>query len=432
MELQTRRRMAKSSTEQEGKSERRSSAFSSSSMSPAQQYHPNPNSEHHDGSDIEQAVFSLSSPASRSSYNPLARSSRRSSQKVHQLIGLQLDVMDNQMVPKASVSPGLPSTRSEPRMTDDYGVPDYCLVPVLEADDDKHSSRGSSWGPMSPEANAIPAPLNIHKSLGDENHKRTDVLSESFLDMDLDDDVVPTWESPHGQFSGVGAAGEYHRFTADLATRHSQHSQQLCGDSVIPSTASSKKKRSSLGLSFSAATLFSRRRERSDSVHYPTSSMGPEQAQQAPPKPPRRSPADFMAGPAYLSSPSSFASPRLPIDVAPPRPPPAPPLRSAWDSDSESDEIPAMSTLRDWFTHRASEEMKSQRRMSSASRINADRQFQVPRLGEGRELLARRQEREKQIKREKAAKRREARQGDFKKSFAMIPKEFGFSSSRFT
>ncbi|KAG5986735.1 hypothetical protein E4U54_005279 [Claviceps lovelessii] len=429
MQLQTPGRMTELSTEQGGQSEYRSSAFRMSSTPSTQQYHHH----HDDDSDIDNAIFSIASAAPRSNYNPLARSSRRSSQKVHQLIGLQVDVMDNQVAPVANVSPDSSSIRSGPKTTDDHGVPDYCLVPVLEADDDKHSSRGSSWGPMSPETDAIPAPLNIHKPFSDESYKSTDGLSESFLHMDLDDDILLPWELAHGQFVDVGAAGEYHRFTADLASRHSRHSRELSSDGVSPPTASSKKKRSSLGLAFSPATLFSRRRERSDSVHSPSSSMGLERAQQQEPrKTSRQFSADFIAGPAYPSL-SALASPRLPIDVAPPRPPPAPPLRSAWDSDSESDEVPVMSSLKDWFAHRATEEVRGQRRISSASRINSDGQVHhVPRLREGRGLLARRQEREKQIKQEKAAKRREARQGEFKKSLAMIPKEFGFSSSRFT
>ncbi|KAG5929880.1 hypothetical protein E4U42_004072 [Claviceps africana] len=439
VEHQSQGQMVELSAGKEAKSEHRSSAFSTSSMPSMQQYRRHDD----DDSDADASILSTASPAPRSSYKPPVRCSRRSSQKVHQLIGLQVDVMDNQMLPMANVSPVSPFTRPDLK-TADYGVPDCSVVPVLVADDGDTSSRGSSWGPMSPETDAIPAPLNIRKSSGDGNYKRMGRLSEYLLQMDLEDDddqvhdhdhdedAVLPWESAHGQFSHVGAAGEYHRFTADLATRHSRDSRQLSGDgSVFPSTASSKKKRSSFGLTFSAATLFSRRRERSDSVVCPPSSVVPEKARLALPKPPRQSPADFVAGPAYPSL-SGFASPRLPTDVAPPRPPPAPPLRSAWDSDSDSDDPPAMSSLKDWFAHRTTDETKAQRRTSSVSRPKPDRQFQMPRPGEGRELTARRQEREKQIKLEKAAKRREARQSDSKKTFAMIPKEFGFSSSRFT
>ncbi|KAG6003413.1 hypothetical protein E4U21_002046 [Claviceps maximensis] len=436
-ELQTQAQMAQLfSTEKEEEPGYRSSAFSISSMPLTPQYHGRHEDNDDDdddgsGGDIDDAIFSIASQAPRSSFNSMARSSRRSSQKVHQLIGLQLDVMDNQMVHMANAISDLPSATSNPKTTDDYGIPDYCLVPVLEADDDKTPSRGSSWGPMSPETDAIPAPLHIHKSLSDGNCKKLDGLSESFLEMDMDDDTVLPWESAHGQFSDIGAAGEYHRFTADLATRHSRQSRQLSADSVFPPTASSKKKRSSLGLNFSATALFSRRRERFDSVHYSSSYVEPDHAQQLSPKSQRQSPADFVAGPAYPSA-AAIASNRLPTDVAPPRPPPAPPLRSAWDSDSDTDDLPAMSTLKDWFAHRAGEEMKGHRRISSGSRAKLDRQFHVPTLGEGLELLARRQEREKQIKREKAAKRRASRPEELKRSFSMIPKELGFSSSRFT
>lgn len=395
-----------------------------------QHYH-----DHHHYIHANTAASPIASPTPRGicNYNPLARSSRTSSQKVHQLTGLQVDVMDNQLMSPASVSSDSSSTRSDTRM-DDYGAPDYHLVPVLEADDDESSSRGSSWGPMSPETDARPAPLNIiQRPIADGNDKRMDGLGESFPQMSLDDDVVrPCWGRPaHGQFSDIAAAGEYHRFTANLATRHSRQLSAGDDDAAAPSATSSRKKRSSLSLALSAATRFSRRRERPDSMDTSSSSTWSAGTHQDSPKPPpRQSPADFVAGPAYPSLPAP-ATPRLAIDVAPPRPSPAPPLRSAWDSDSESDEMPAMSSLKDWFAQRASEENKVHRRMSSASGMSHDRQATVPKPGDRRELLTRLQQREQQIKREKAAKRREERKQDFKKSFAKIPEEFVFSPPRF-
>ncbi|QPH00932.1 hypothetical protein C2857_005049 [Epichloe festucae Fl1] len=399
----------------------------------AEQHYHHHHHHHHIHANTAASLIASPTPRSICNYNPLARSSRTSSQKVHQLTGLQVDVMDNQLMSPASVSSDTSSTRSDTRM-DDYGVPDYHLVPVLEADDDESSSRGSSWGPMSPETDAMPAPLNIiHRPIADGNDKRMDGLGESFPQMTLDDDVVrPCWGGPaHGQFSDIAAAGEYHRFTANLATRHSR--QLSAVDDAAPSTTSSRKKRSSLSLALSAATRFSRRRERPDSIDTSSSSTWSTWSagtHQDSPKPPRQSPADFVAGPAYSSSPAP-ATPRLAIDVAPPRPSPAPPLRSAWDSDSESDEMPAMSSLKDWFGQRASEENKGHRQMSSASGMRHDQKATGPRPGDRRELLTRLQQREQQIKREKAAKRREQRKEDFKKSFAKIPEEFVFSPPRF-
>lgn len=106
---------------------------------------------------------------------------------------------------------------------------------------------------------------------------------------------------------------------------------------------------------------------------------------------------------------------------------------SAWDSDSDNEKMPVISSVKDWFTHRNTEETKGLRHVPAVSRINSDSRLQVSWLGDGRkEALALRQEREKQIKIEKAEKRREAIQGQLKKNFATIPNDFGFSSSRFT
>ncbi|KAK2591256.1 hypothetical protein QQS21_011064 [Conoideocrella luteorostrata] len=364
-------------------------------------------------------------PPQRSSCNLSARPVRRSSQKVYQLTGLDVDVMDHRSARSGSGASDSSSTRSDPRM-EDFGAPDYHLVPVLEADSNGSSSRGSSWGPMSPESDAIPAPLNIHKPMTDGSEQAFDGLSESFPQLRLDDDSVRPWQPAYGQFSDIGAAGEYHRFTANLASRHSR---QLSADSAISTVTPPKKKRSSLSLAFSAATRFSRRRDRPDVVDTSAPSSIPASTHKDSPKQQRQpSSADFVAGPAY----SAPTTPRLPIDVAPPRPPPAPPLKSAWDSDTDEEETPAMSNLKDWFAHRSSEENKSQRRTSSAYRMSTDRPATWTKAGDQRESLnSRAQERAKQIKMEKAAKRREERKEEFRKNFAMIPEELVFSPPRF-
>ncbi|KAG6052940.1 hypothetical protein E4U17_005214 [Claviceps sp. LM77 group G4] len=420
MGIQTRIRRANLGTEREKSSEFHSSALSISSMLPTQQYH---------NSSLDTTTFPRDGLGLRSNYRSPARCSRRSSHKVHQLIGLQVDVMDNQMMSLDSLTTAGPTsyyTGSEPKPNERI-TQGCCLVPFLGADDDTncYSSRESSWGPMSPESDAIPAPLNIHKSLGGENCKRIDGMGEDFLQMGLPDVVLL---SAHDQFSDDGAAGEYHRFTADLATHDARRSKDFIEDGVVPSTKSSMKKRSSLNLGFSAATLFSRRRERSDSVQSPSISKGTKRAHKEPPQ----SQAGLIAGPAYKSA-SEFRSFEFPIDVAPPRPPPAPPLMSAWDSDSDNDEMPVISSLKDWFANRNTEQIKGLRYVSAVSRTNPDSRLQVSWLGDGqKEALAHRQEREKQIKMEKAEKRREAIQGQLKQNFATTPNDFGFSSSRFT
>ncbi|KAG5952565.1 hypothetical protein E4U58_000709 [Claviceps cyperi] len=419
MGIQTRSRRAKLGTERGESSELYSSEFSISSMPPTQQYQ---------NSSLDTTSSPRDSLGLRSNYRSPARCSRRSSHKVHQLIGLQVDVMDNQMISLDSLATAGPKsyyTRSDPKPNERINR-DCCLIPFLEAADDANSRRESSWGPMSPETDAIPAPLNIHKSLGGESIRGMDGMGEDFLQMGLTDVVLL---SAHDQTSDDGAAGEYHRFTSDLATHDSRHSKDFIGDGVVSSTTSSMKKRSSLSLGFSAATLFSRRRERSHSVHSPSILKGTKRAHQESPQPQ----AGLIAGPAYKSA-SEFRSFEFPIDVAPPRPPPAPPLMSAWDSsDSDNDEMPVISNLKDWFAHRNTEGTKGLRHVPAVSGINPDSRLQVSWLGDGRkEALAHLQEREKQIKIKKAEKRGKAIQGQWKKNFATIPNDFGFSSSRVT
>ncbi|KAG5931977.1 hypothetical protein E4U59_007789 [Claviceps monticola] len=363
MEIQTRIQRANLGTERGESSEFHGSALSISSMLPTQQYH---------NSSLDTTTFPRNSIGLRSNYRSPARCSRRSSHKVHQIIGLQVDVMDNQMMSLDSLTTAGPKsyyTRSDPKPNECL-TRDCCLVPFLgAADDDTNSGRESSWGPMPPESDAIPAPLNIHKSPGGENSKRMNEMGEDFLQMGLTD-VVSL--SAHDQFSDDGVAGEYHRFTADLATHDSRRSKDFIEDGFVPSTISSIKKRSSLSLGFSAATLFSRRRERSHSVQSPSISKGTKRAHQESPQPQ----AGLIAGPAYKSS-SEFRSFEFPIDVAPPRPPPAPPLLSAWDSDSDNDEMPIISSFKDWFANRNTEETKGLRHVPAVSRINPDSRLQV-------------------------------------------------------
>ncbi|KAG5913521.1 hypothetical protein E4U61_006810 [Claviceps capensis] len=357
MEFQTRIRRANLGTGRGESSEFHGSALSISSMLPTQQYH---------NSSLDTTTFPRNSLGLRSNYRSPARCSRRSSHKVHQIIGLQVDVMDNEMMSLDSLTtagPKLYYTSVDPKAIERI-TRNCCLVPLLGADDDTNSSRESSWGPMSPESDAIPAPLNICKSPGGENCKRMDAMGEDFLQMGLTDIVLL---SAHDQVSDDGATGEYHRFTADLATHDSRRSKDFIEDGFVPSTTSSMKKRSSLSLGFSAATLFSRRRERSHSVQSPSISKGTKRAHQESPQPQ----AGLIAGPAYKSA-SELRSFEFPIDVAPRRPPPAPTMLSAWDSDSDNDKMPAISSLKDWFANRNTEETKGLKHVPAVSRINPE------------------------------------------------------------
>lgn len=296
-----------------------------------------------------------------------------------------------------------------------YDTPDYHLVPVLETDVDGSSSRESSWGPMSPDLAVVPQPLNIHRQLiRDGSEKQFGTMSGSFTQMHLEDGVARPWDPAFGQFGEHGAAGEYHQFTAQLASRHSR---QL-SDSALQPASPPKKKRSSLSLAFSAATRF-RRRENTQpldiaaTITRPQSALRetrtqPQQQQDAKSQSQSQSPNLDFVPKLKRRSRSVPATPILALaNAPPPRPSPAPPLMSAWDSDSDDGDGHVMSSLKDWFANRASEDSKLHRRTSSASRTGPDRQLASMKQDAMRESIIRPQDRYKQVQMEKAAKRRE-------------------------
>lgn len=391
----------------------------------------------------------------RNSYAASTRS-RRSSQKVHQLTGMDVDVMDDQSLRSVSEYSDTSSAESGVRLDDlgvTYDIPDYYLVPVLETDGDDSSSRGSSWGPLSPESATVPSPLNVHRpSIRDGSEKNLGSMSGSFTNMHLDDDTVRPWDPAFGQFSDHRAAGEYHQFTADLASRHSR---QL-SDSSLQSSVTAKKKRSSLSLAFSAASRFRRREtappqpkeitplplpqplprpRKPESVPHaidfasalpiPTMSnrdASKKQSQRKKSQSQSSSPNMDPTAKMGIPSHSAPATPALPMSAsAPPRPSPAPPLMSAWDSDSDDDGH-VISSLKEWFASRNTEEAKIHRRTSSATRLGSDGQFTGMRQDQMRESIIRPKDRQRQIQMEKAEKRRE----EMRRQIKVVPEGVAF------
>ncbi|POR30835.1 Peroxisomal coenzyme A diphosphatase 1, peroxisomal [Tolypocladium paradoxum] len=197
-------------------------------------------------------VGTLSSPRSharRISYSGLSATGRRSSHKVQQLTGYDIDVMDDCPILYGSVDSDASSNYSQ-KWDGEPGP-----VPWLENDNGDTSSRGSSWMPMSPRSALIPPPLNICKlAIRDSNDSN---LGGSFCpeaDVDLDEESAQSWEPAYQHSSDSMASDEYHRISAQLATQPTR--QTTADGSTSPAPAG--RKSSSLGLSFSAGSRFAR------------------------------------------------------------------------------------------------------------------------------------------------------------------------------
>ncbi|TWU77200.1 hypothetical protein ED733_008625 [Metarhizium rileyi] len=366
------------------------------------------------------SVAASSSPKSSQvhgySHAASTRSRRSSQQKIYQLTGMDVDVMDDQSFPSGGADSDSSSTGSGVKLDEPatYEVPEYYLVPVLEADVDGSSSRGSSWGPMSPELAVMPPPLNLYKQpMRDDNEKQPGGLNASFTQMHLEDGIIRPWDPAYGQFSDHRAAGEYHQFTAQLAN---MNSVQFGDNSLQPSTPQ-KKKRSSLSFAFSAASRF-RRRETPQPIDTAATTIQPRSLLHPSYQPKQQQQSTLQShspssdGSSRMALPPlSCSAPSTPIlalaSAPPPRPSPAPPLVSAWDTDSDDDDGHVMSNLKDWFASRTHEDGKLHRRTSSASRVGSDRQSTDLKQDQMGQSITRPADRHKQIQMEKAAKRRE-------------------------
>ncbi|KAK5990466.1 hypothetical protein PT974_08734 [Cladobotryum mycophilum] len=214
---------------------------------------------------------SAASPGRRTSRASTISSNRRSSKKVLQLIGHDVDVMNGSSPWYGDNEPRLKkkASRSSNRSLDmtfsdscnSHSIPEDSALPPLEADLDGMSSRNSSWSPSSPLSVAM-GPLNGHQpairtSYGSSRH--SDCESPRCCSLQ-EESPLGRWDPSYGQFSDTRAAGEYHKFAVELAASIERQS------TAEEAFSEPRTKRMSAFLSFSTNAQFSRRRNRPNSI----------------------------------------------------------------------------------------------------------------------------------------------------------------------
>ncbi|KAM4054953.1 hypothetical protein HRG_005769 [Hirsutella rhossiliensis] len=243
-------------------------------------------------------------------------SRRRSSYKVQQLTGYDVDIADD--------SP--PDSDCSSVYSLEWADDGYHLVPVLEADSgDAPSSRGSSWAPMSPQSGPSGSPLNAGKPVirSGSDASLGGLLVSSEVQRALGEEWMRRWDPSYGQFSDSKAAGEYHRIATEIAARHTGRSTR---ESPVPvAAAEARRKRPSLSVNFGSGAKFS----------------------------PRRRNASHPVDPSSAAKQTSGTEAALP--ATPPSPQRTP--VSAFDSDSSDGEARAAggSGIREWFGRRSDE-----------------------------------------------------------------------------
>lgn len=154
------------------------------------------------------------------------RHSRRSSQKIQQLTGHDVDVMDEYKSPfaplpsDASIETGSVYTLNSAASSESDLLrtsTEDGLLPLLEEDEEGGpSTRESSWGPPVGPFPAVPAPLNISRQ--PTIIKRNSAKEFSFDDaFSLDTNFLRPWEPGYGQFTDRKTAGQYHKIAVELA-----------------------------------------------------------------------------------------------------------------------------------------------------------------------------------------------------------------------
>ncbi|KAJ3484420.1 hypothetical protein NLG97_g7055 [Lecanicillium saksenae] len=182
------------------------------------------------------ASFSMS-PAPRP-----GASSRRSSKKINQLVGHDLDVPVDpyglqhknnfsysveyfEGSSSSSYGSGSGSGSDSDDILDGYSCfnMEEGLLPLLEEDEEVLSSRETSWVPRTPMTGIMPPPLNIRRhgsepsvgSTSSAEHSPTHPKASNFT---LSSGSPMRWDPAYGQFTDRRAANDYHRFAAELAT----------------------------------------------------------------------------------------------------------------------------------------------------------------------------------------------------------------------
>jgi hypothetical protein len=80
---------------------------------------------------------------------------------------------------------------------------------------------------------------------------------------------------------------------------------------------------------------------------------------------------------------------------------------SAWDSDTEDEDSHVMSSLKDWFASRASDDGKLHKRTPSGQRTGSRGQSATAKQDQMPEAVVRPKDRQAQMQMEKTAKRRQ-------------------------
>ncbi|KAM0253966.1 hypothetical protein ACHAQJ_007035 [Trichoderma viride] len=279
--------------------------------------------------------------------SPVFSIKKRTSKKVMQLMGHDIDVMNGGIAPqeaeKETISRSSRNIDGPPNLnsTTLLHLPEENLIPVLEDDDgmDSMSSKKSSWGPGSPHS-ASAFPLGHQQSVRRRRSARIFDHDDSGLYIPQEDTPMPSNLDLNDEDLSDDddmAAGEYHKFAAELAASAGAKTSH---EEARPVTAS-KGRRSSI-MSFTSGNQFSRLRRRPTTAERPGTRMG-------------------------SSSSAEIAAQAL-AALAPEPEEPAVPKSAFDDSDSESDHTSSKSRWRrDRSANKAEDRGRDRGRDSPAS-----------------------------------------------------------------
>lgn len=252
---------------------------------------------------------------------PPGASGHRSSRKIHQIVGLELDVpVKSYDVPQRSsysyateCFEGASSSSSGSGSDSDDGHDGQSsfnleegLLPLLEEDEDGLSSRGNSWVPPTPGGGMAPAPLNIRRhgsspSVASASNSDTSPVHQTGANLALGHGSPKRWEPSYGQFTDKRAANDYHKFASQLAT-----SPQPQRHSMTPSSASpeknSKKAKTTSRMRFSGTSAIYRLWDGPPASTIDTPPPLPPSLPQLPPPPPPPPPPSLPVGRAAVSA----------------------------------------------------------------------------------------------------------------------------------
>ncbi|KAL7792958.1 hypothetical protein V8C37DRAFT_379648 [Trichoderma ceciliae] len=294
-------------------------------------------------------VRSAHPPRLSSLPSPVSSIKQRTSKKVMQLMGHDVDVMnlvgiapleaDKEVVPRSS-----PSSDDQSALNTAFllHLPEEGLIPVLEDDDgmDGMSSKKSSWGPGSPHS-ASAFPLAPQSSIRRRRSARIfdqDDLSQFAPQQDAF--ITPDLDPDYGDFGDDMAAGEYHQFAVELASAGAKSSIEEASPPLV-----TKGRRSSI-LSFTSGNQFSRLRRRPNTAEPHAARVG--------------------------SSSSAETASQAQAALAPEAEEPFVP-KSTFESDSDSERTSSRSRWRrDRSAHKGEDRGRDRGRNSPANMVHRD------------------------------------------------------------